>query len=62
MKRTLFIAAAVIGLGAVVALGLWMVFQPKAATEITLYGNIDLREVGSRRNLCWNWLTRLRAT
>lgn len=45
MKRTLFIAAAVIGLGAVVALGLWMVFQPKAATEIALYGNIDLREV-----------------
>jgi HlyD family secretion protein len=45
MKRTLFIAAAVIGLGAVVVLDLWLVFQPKPATEITLYGNIDLREV-----------------
>ena len=45
MKRTLFIAAAVIALGAVAALGLWSVYQPKPATEITLYGNIDLREV-----------------
>ena len=45
MKRTLFIAAAVIGLAAVVALSLWLVFQPKPSTEITLYGNIDLREV-----------------
>jgi HlyD family secretion protein len=45
MKRTLFVAAAVIGLGAVVALGLWLVLQPKPATEITLFGNIDLREV-----------------
>ena len=45
MKRTLFVAAAVIGLGAVVALGLWLVLQPKPATEITLYGNVDLREV-----------------
>jgi HlyD family secretion protein len=32
-------------LGAIVALGLWLVFQPKPATEITLYGNVDLREV-----------------
>jgi HlyD family secretion protein len=45
MKRTLFIAAAVLGLGAVVALSLWLVYQPKPSTEITLYGNIDLREV-----------------
>ena len=45
MKRTLFVAAAVIGLGAVVALGLWLVLQPKPATEITLFGNIDLRQV-----------------
>jgi HlyD family secretion protein len=45
LKRTLFIAAAVIALGAVAALGLWSVYQPKPATEITLYGNIDLREV-----------------
>jgi len=45
MKRTLFIAAAVVALGAVVALSLWLVLQPKPATEITLYGNIDLREV-----------------
>jgi len=45
MKRTLFIAAAVVALGAVVALSLWLVLQPKPATEITLYGNVDLREV-----------------
>jgi len=45
MKRTPFIAAAAIGLAAVVAPSLWLVFQPKPATEITLYGNIDLREV-----------------
>jgi HlyD family secretion protein len=45
MKRTLFVAAAVIGLGAAVTLGLWLVFQPKPATEIILYGNVDLREV-----------------
>jgi HlyD family secretion protein len=45
MKRTLFIAAAAIGLAAVVALSLWLVFQPKPSTELTLYGNIDLRVV-----------------
>ena len=45
MNRTPFIAAAAIGLAAVVAPSLWLVFQPKPATEITLYGNIDLREV-----------------
>jgi HlyD family secretion protein len=45
MKRTTLIASVVLALVVVGGLAWWFTHQHKAATELVLYGNVDLRQV-----------------
>lgn len=45
MKRTPLIVAVVLGVALVGGLAWWATHRTKPATEITLYGNVDLRQV-----------------
>jgi HlyD family secretion protein len=45
MKRTPLIVVLILGLAVVGGLAWWLTHQHKPATEIVLYGNIDLRQV-----------------
>src|ERR1700691_3382032 len=45
MKRTALIVSVVLGLAVVGGVAWWLTHQSKPATEIVLYGNVDLRQV-----------------
>ena len=57
MKRTPLIVAAVIALAVVGGLAWWLTHPHKPATEIVLYGNVDLRQV----DLAFNGTERIEA-